>query len=64
VLSALPELADLSHDEEGVRFTTEGRDANVALSALIRAGFVVLQFDEEGPRLEDVFMRETEGMIT
>ncbi len=64
LLAALPELSDVGQDDEGIRFTTQGRDANVALAALIRAEHTVLHFVEEGPRLEDVFMRQTEGTIT
>ena len=63
LLSSLPELIDVSHDDEGIRFTTRGRNANVALAALLKADHAILQFVEEGPKLEDVFMRETEGTI-
>lgn len=63
LLASLPDLFDVGHDDEAIRFTTEGRDANVALSALLKANHTILQFVEEGPRLEDVFMRETEGTI-
>lgn len=63
LLATLPELDDVSHDEEGIRFTTPGRDANRALTALLKDGHTILEFVEEGPRLEDVFMRRTEGTI-
>ena len=63
LMTSLPALADQSSDDEGVSFTTEGRDANVALSALLQAGVRVLHFEEQGPKLEDVFMRQTEGTI-
>lgn len=63
LLTSLPALADQSSDDEGVGFTTEGRNANVALSALLGAEIQVLHFEEQGPKLEDVFMRQTDGRI-
>ncbi len=63
LLAALPDIDGLGGEEDGLRFTTPGRDANDALAALIGAGVTVLALREEGPRLEDVFMERTRGTI-
>lgn len=64
VLAEVPGLGDLVALDDGMRFTTAERDANAALAALLAAGHVVLSFREEEPRLEEVFLRETEGLVT
>jgi ABC-2 type transport system ATP-binding protein len=57
------DLEGVGLEEEGLRFRTRARTANGALKALVEADIPVLRFQEEGPRLEDVFMKETEGTI-
>jgi ABC-2 type transport system ATP-binding protein len=64
LLAALPDVANLGRDEGAIRFQTPERDANHVLSALLGAKHKVLEFRELGPRLEDVFMRQTEGAIS
>jgi ABC-2 type transport system ATP-binding protein len=63
LLLTLPDLDAVGLEEEGLRFKTRVGTANVALKALVEADITVLRFSEEGPRLEDVFMKETEGTI-
>jgi len=63
-LSEVPGLEGLARDEDGLRFRTETPDANAALRALLDRDIPVLHWTEEGPRLEDVFMKQTEGTIT
>ncbi len=63
LLAAVPDLEGLRHDDDGLRFTTAGRDPNAALAALVAGGVTVLALREEGPRLEDVFMDRTRGLI-
>ena len=46
-----------------LRLRTARPQANDALRVLLDADIAVLRWAEEGPRLEDVFMRETEGTI-
>ena len=64
LLMVLPDLSGIVEQEGGLRFATSDRDANGALAALIGANITVLEFREEGPRLEDVFMRQTQGNVT
>jgi ABC-2 type transport system ATP-binding protein len=64
LLAAVPELDDVIQDGDEVHFSTAERDPNAALASLVRAGLPVLSLSEVGPRLEDVFMRETEGKIS
>lgn len=64
LLAALPELSNLTRDEGAIRFETAKRDANHVLAAMLKNSITVLEFKEEGPRLEDVFMRRTLGAVT
>ncbi|MGE0712438.1 MAG: ATP-binding cassette domain-containing protein [Planctomycetota bacterium] len=64
LLAALPDVSALGRDEGGLRFQTPARDGNFVLAALLAKGITVLEFKELGPRLEDVFMRRTEGAIS
>jgi ABC-2 type transport system ATP-binding protein len=63
LLAGIPGLEDLAQDGEAVHFSTAERNANVVLGELVRANLTVVHFVEEGPRLEDVFMKQTEGTI-
>ena len=62
-LLALPEVTGCGLDEEGLWLETGAPTGNPALRALLDAGVTVLRFVEQGPRLEDVFMRGTDGTI-
>ena len=63
LLATLPPVLALNYDEGLISFATPKRDANEVLSAVLQAKLTVLEFREEGPRLEDVFMRRTAGVI-
>jgi ABC-2 type transport system ATP-binding protein len=63
VLLTLPDVEGVGVEEEGLRFRTTAKDANFALRALLDHDVVIQRWSEEGPRLEDVFMKETEGTI-
>ncbi len=63
LLLTVPGLEGVGLEEEGLRFRTRERSANPALRALVDADIPVVRFHEEGPRLEDVFMKQTEGTI-
>jgi len=39
-------------------------NGNFVLAALMEMGVVILQFSEDEPNLEDIFMRSTEGTVT
>ena len=64
LLATLPDVSALGREGHLITFETADRDANFVLRALIEAQVTVLDFREEGPRLEDVFMRQTEGAVT
>jgi ABC-2 type transport system ATP-binding protein len=63
LLLALPALSGVARDDDSIRFQGEGPHANAVLQALIQADLALLAFSQEGPRLEDVFMTQTEGTI-
>jgi len=63
VLLELPDVLEIDHEDEGLRFRTAAPDANAVLARLIAEGVPILAFREEGPRLEDVFMSRTRGTI-
>lgn len=64
LLATLPQVSAMGRDGHLISFETEDRDANFVLRTLIEAEITILDFREEGPRLEDVFMRRTEGAVT
>ena len=63
LLLALPDLQAVQREDDGLRFQTPGADANVVLRAVLEADLAVLGFEQAGPRLEDVFMTQTDGTI-
>ncbi|MBX3269429.1 MAG: ABC transporter ATP-binding protein [Planctomycetes bacterium] len=63
LLLTLPDVRGVAREHDALRLRTRARSANAALRALIEADVAVLGLEEDGPRLEDVFLRRTEGTI-
>ena len=60
----VPELTGVEPARpESLHFVTASRDADSVLAALLAAGITVVGLKERAPRLEDVFLRRTEGKI-
>ncbi|MCO5171251.1 MAG: ABC transporter ATP-binding protein [Planctomycetes bacterium] len=63
LLMTLPGVSGVGRVDDALRLRTRARSPNDALRALVEADVAVLGLAEEGPRLEDVFLRRTEGTI-
>ena len=62
VIAAFPDAREPRLEGSRIRFkTTEGKNGNGVLGALVASGVEVRRFAEETPRLEDVFLQATKG---
>mgnify|MGYP002400634976 CR=1 FL=1 len=63
LLATIPDLQGLTRGEDQLRFASPGEHVNHVLGVLLAADVPVLDLSREGPRLEDVFLKRTQGTI-
>ena len=63
-LSKLDKVASCEPQDQMIVITTEEENCNFILSTVLQHDIRVMQFAEDAPNLEDIFMRSTAGKVT
>ncbi len=64
VIAALPQVASCEEHAQFLVVDTSEKSGNFILAALIEANLPIVEFSEDAPNLEEIFMRSTVGRVT
>ena len=64
MISALPEVKTCDQRDQFLVVSSEQPNGNFLLKELVNRGVHILQFAEDEPNLEEIFMRSTAGNVT
>jgi len=64
ILNALPEIDSCERRDQFLVVSTDQPNGNFVLHALLKEDLHILQFSEDEPDLEEIFMKSTAGKVT